>query len=180
MQDQIGPAAPDEQGVAQTVQVLDGLRGHGFFASQGDEQAFRTAADGSGDVQFGVQTVSTGQHEAAQGRQIFIHGVDLALELFDFGRGDAGLFRMNVLGFGGEDRAEVEQLMLDAADHGGKQADARIVADLLLAGNERETDEGVQLVDGTVTIDTQRILGDALAAGEAGLAGIAALGVDAI
>ena len=87
---------------------------------------------------------------------------------------------MNVLGLGRKNGAEIEQLMLDAADHGGKQADAGILADLFLAGDQRQADEGIQLINGAVALDAEGIFGDTLAAGEAGFAGIATLGVDAV
>jgi putative ABC transport system permease protein len=60
--------------------------------------------------------------------------------------------------------------MLDAANDRGEQAHARILTALLLAGNAGESDDGVELVDGAIGFDAQRILGDALAARETGFA----------
>ena len=46
--------------------------------------------------------------------------------------------------------------------------------------DDRHSDERVQLVDRAIGIDACRVFGDALASDEAGLAFVAALGVDAI
>lgn len=180
MEDEVGPAAPDEDRVAEAVEVLDCFGRDGFLAGESDQQAFGSAADGAGDVEFGVETAAAGEDEAAEGRDVFVHGVDLAFELFDFDVGDAGLAGMDVFGTGGEDGAEIEELMLDAAQDRGEQAHAGIDAAEILAGDAGQADEGVQFVDGAVGFDAEGVFGDALASGEAGFTGVAALGVDAV
>ena len=50
----------------------------------------------------------------------------------------------------------------------------------LSARHRGQPDEGIQLVNGTVGLDSQGILGDALAARQAGFALVATLGVDPV
>ncbi len=151
-----------------------------FFARQRDQQPLRPPADGARDVQIGVQARAARQNEAAQRGQVLIHRVDFALQLRRLRPRDASLLRMNILRLGREYRAEVEQLMLDAPHDAGEQSGARIDAGRFIAGNLSEPEERVQLVDGAISFDAQRILGDALPAGEPGLSLVAGLGVNAI
>ena len=79
-----------------------------------------------------------------------------------------------------QNRAQIEQLMLDAPQNRGEQSHPCVEPTLLLARNASQADERIQLVDGPVTLDAERILGDALPAGQAGLARVSPLGVNPI
>jgi len=68
----------------------------------------------------------------------------------------------------------LEQFVLDAAQNRG-QFRHRIVG-----GDAGHTDESVQFIDRPVTLNPERVFRNALASGEAGLALVAGLGVDAI
>src|ERR1019366_7244543 len=175
-----GPAAPDEQGVTQTVQVSDSLRRHAFGAAQRDHDALGAAAHGAADVEFGIQAAGAGQDEGAQRRHVFIHDVHLRFESGDFGIGDARLARMYVLGKGGENRAQVEELVLHAQENGSQYGEARLLHGERGDGSARGSQETVEFIDRAVGFDARSILGDALAADERGLAGVALAGVDAI
>ena len=170
----IGPAAPDEEGVAEPVQILDSFGGDVLFAGESDGDAFGTAADGAAGVEFRVQARAAGEDEGAERGEVRVGVIDFFFELGDFGGSDAGLFGMDVLRFGGEDGAEVEELVLDAAEDGGE------LGQFFGGGDAGHADEGVELVDGAVAFDAEGVLGDALAAGEMGFAFVAHFGVDAV
>src|SRR5271170_7961343 len=70
--------------------------------------------------------------------------------------------------------------MLDPAENRREQTHAWVLSALFLTGDAGEADERIELVDSTVGVDAQRILGDPLAAGEAGFTGIAPLGVNTV
>jgi hypothetical protein len=70
--------------------------------------------------------------------------------------------------------------MLHAPQDDEKQPDARVARDHLLAGNHGQADEGVQLVDSSVSFNARRIFLHALASGEAGFSRVAAFCVDAV
>src|SRR5580658_6097877 len=99
-----GPAAPDEERVAEPVQVLKNLAVR--WKSHAD--AFGSAADGPADVELGVEARAAGQHERSQRREAFVHAVDFALQLFALGRGDARLSGVDVFRQSREDGAEIE------------------------------------------------------------------------
>jgi len=110
----VDPAAPDEEGVAEAVEVSDGFGGDVFFVAEGDGDALGAAADGAAEMEFGVEAAAAGKDEGTEGTERLIHGVDLMFEALDFDFGDARLLGMDVAGVSGEDAAEVEELMLDA------------------------------------------------------------------
>ena len=85
---------------------------------------------------------------------------------------------MHVFGLGGQDGSQVKQLMLDSPQN-GDQRRHRFPAGA--GGRDRgHADESVQFVHRAVALDAGRVLGDALAAGQVGLALVAGLGVDAV
>src|ERR1017187_7158691 len=178
--DVAGPTAPDKQGVTQTVQVADGFRRHAFGAAERDHNAFGAAAHGAADMEFGIEAAAAGQDEGAQRRHVLVHEVHFAFELGDFGIGDARLAGMDVLGDGGENRAEIEEFVLHAQEDGGQQGEARLFNGELVDGGARGSQETVQLVDRAVGCNARVILGNALAAGESGVAAIALAGIDTI
>lgn len=176
----VDPTAPDEEGVAEAIEVADGFGGDVLFVAEGDGDALGTAADGAAEMEFGVDAATAGEDEGAEGSEGLIHGVDLVLEAVDFDFGDAGLLGMHVVGIGGEDAAEVEEFMLNAMEDDAEGLDFGLRLAQLIEGNAGEADGGVQLIDGAVAFDAQGVFGDALAADETGLTAIAAARVDAI
>ena len=70
--------------------------------------------------------------------------------------------------------------MLYASKDHQQQADLRVLCDHLFARNDGEAREGVQLIDGAVSFDANRVFSDALAACETRLSGIATFCIDAI
>ena len=170
-----GPTAPDEQGVREAVEVTYGFRRDLFDTAKSDALALRAAADGTADVEVGVEAAAAGEEEGAEGLEVFVEAVHFGLEAVDFGMGDAGLFGMDVLGQGSEHGAEIEELVLDAEEDGGEIGEAGI-----RGGDARSTEKGVQFVYGAVGGDAGTFFGDALASGEGSLAGVALAGVDAV
>src|SRR5580692_10163476 len=164
-----GPTAPDEQGIAETVEVAQNLA----VRRQSYADAFGAPADGPAYVEFGVEPRTAGQHERSQRREAFVHAIDFTLQLFALGRRDARLPGVDVFRESREDGAEIEQLMLDAQKNS-------IEFRQLARRFAREADETVQLVDGPVGFDAEVIFGKPLAADEAGLARVAAPCVDAV
>ena len=104
-----------------------------------------------------------GRTNDRSGGKPFVHAVDFALQLLALGRRDTRLLRMDILRQGGEDRAEIEQLVLHAAQN-------PIQLRQLARRFAREADEAVQLVDRAIGFDAEVVLRKPLAAGEAGLA----------
>src|SRR4029077_5382284 len=86
------------------------------------------------------------------------------------------LVRMHIRGLRRQDRTQVEQFMLHAPQDRGQGGESRIFR----AGNRCQAHKCVQFIDGAVGFDTRRVLGDPLASYQAGFAGVASLGVDAI
>src|ERR1035438_923463 len=87
---------------------------------------------------------------------------------------------MYVLGKGGENRAQVEELVLYAQEDGGQHGESRLLHGEWSDGSARGPQETVEFVDRAVGFDARAVLGDALAADERGFAGVALAGVDAI
>ena len=107
------------------------------------------------------------QNEGLERLQALVHGVDLALQPVDLRLRDAEPL---VEGAGpAEVRAEVEEIVLDARQHG-----IRLAPGL----KAREADRGVRLVHRAVGLDTGVVLLDPRAAAERGLPRVAAAGVD--
>lgn len=175
-EEEAGEAAPDEEGIAKSIEILHGGRGESGGGGKGDGAAFRPAADGAAEVEFGVEAATAGEDEAAEGSEEGVGFIHFVFEAGDVARGDDGLAGAEVFGFGGEERAEVEELVLDAGEAGGEEAEA---GNAIGDGRDGEADGGVQFVDGAIGFDAESILGNALATDEAGLALVAGAGVDA-
>src|SRR5689334_5055482 len=93
-----GPTAPDEEGIAEPVEILHGLRGNLLGASQCDQPPLRAPADSPAYVQFGIQPGAARQHERAQLSQAFVHAIHFRLQPVDVALGHARLPWMNVFG----------------------------------------------------------------------------------
>src|SRR5205823_14206870 len=61
--DVAGPTAPDEQRVAQPVQIFYSLGWNAFHATRRHTGALRAPADGAAHVQLGVEPAAARQHE---------------------------------------------------------------------------------------------------------------------
>ena len=97
-EEQRRPAAPDEERVAEAVQVLRPRRDRPRLARASSHvSALGAPADGAGHVEIGVEAAAAGEHERAQRRELVLAGVDLCLEEVDLGRGHARLLRVHVL-----------------------------------------------------------------------------------
>ncbi len=113
---------------------------------------------------------AAGEDEAAQVLQILIHPVDLALEPIDL-RGHDAQRALYPFG-GGEIGAEIEQFVLDAAEHGPR----RLVPDRRQSGADRR----IRLIDVADRGHARIGLGDARAVDKPGVAGVAGAGVDLV
>jgi hypothetical protein len=176
----VDPAAPDEEGVAEAVEISDGFGGDAFFVAEGDGNALGTAADGAAEVEFGVDAAASGKDEGAERTERLIHGVDFVFETLDLDFGDAGLLGMDIAGVSGEDAAEVEEFMLDAVEDDAKGLEFGLCQAEIIEGDAGEADGGVQFVDGAVAFDAEGIFRDSLAADEAGFTAVSPAGIDAV
>jgi len=176
----VDPAAPDEEGIAEAIEVSDGFGGDAFFVAEGDGDTFGTAADGAAEMEFGVDAAASGKDEGTERTKRLIHGVDLVFEALDFDFGDAWLLGMDIAGVSGEDAAEVEEFVLDAVEDDAQGLEFGLSVAEIIKGDAGEADGGVQFVDGAVAFDAEGIFRDSLAADEAGFTTVSAAGVDAI
>src|ERR1019366_13509 len=70
---------------------------------------------------------------------------------------------MYVLGKGGENRAQVEELVLYAQENGGQYGEARLLHGEWIDGRARGSQEAVEFVDRAVSFDARPVLGGRLA-----------------
>ena len=123
-------------------------------------------------MQMGRQRRAAGQNERGQRRQFFDDRVDLALQPFHLGLGNAQrALSLAALVGRGQVGAQVEQVVLDAGQRG---------AQIALRRKPRHPDGAVGFVHRADGGDARMGLGDTAAVGEPGLAGIAAFCVDFI
>lgn len=61
-----GVAAPNEESVAEAVQILNGFGRRGFGGGEGDGAAFGAAADRAAEMELGIEATSAGKDEAAE------------------------------------------------------------------------------------------------------------------
>ena len=117
------PAAPDEEGVAEPVEIAHAFFWNAFFAGQGHNKTFGTAADSAADVQLRIKAAATWQDKGTQGWKDGIGLINLMFELVDFRGSDTRLLWVDIFGHGGQDGAEIEQLVLDALEDGREAGD---------------------------------------------------------
>ena len=171
-------AAPYEKRVAQTVQILDGFGRDALLSGEGDQQPLGPSANGSANMQIRIEGAPAWQNEGSQGTDDGTGFVDLTLQLLDVRFRNARLFRMDIFGERSQNRAEVEQLVLDALQDARQ---CRPGSDgLAFRPNPSRAGEGVQLVDCPVTFNARIVLLYVLSANQTRAAGIAGLGVDAV
>jgi hypothetical protein len=121
-------------------------------------------------MELGRRGAAAGQDEAPKRLQILVHPVDLALEPFDL----AGLDAQRALDSvrSGEVGAEIEQFVLDSAEHR--------LGLFAPDGEQSDADRAVRLVDVADRGEARVGLGDSRAVDEARLPGIAGAGVDLV
>ena len=112
-----------------------------------------------------------GRTKESSGFELGVEGVDLALQPLDL-RGDDAQRALGLAALmrGGEIGAEIEQIVLDARQHGGERA---------LGAKPRQTEHGIGLVHRAIGFDAEVVLGHAPAVDQRGLALVAAAGIDA-
>ncbi|MPM17351.1 hypothetical protein SDC9_63740 [bioreactor metagenome] len=171
----IGDAGGAEEPVRQPVQVFHRLRICRFDGGERGCFAFGAARDGAGEVQIGGERRAAGQDEAAQRFEPGDHRVDLGFQPCDlrFGGAQHRIGRLGVLLHrrAGEIGAEIEKIVLDPGEGG---------VGLALGMKPRQAERRVQLVDGAIGGDPQRVLGHPGAIAERGFAPVAGLRVDPV
>ena len=176
----VGPTAPDEEGVAETVYVGDAEGVDLLMLRELAEEPLHAAADRAAEVEVGVEAGAAGQDKATEGFEVSVAAVHLGLECVDIGLTDARLAGMNILGQRGEDGAEVEEAVLDAAEDACEPCELRAVGLAFEGGEAGRADEGVELVDLAVAGNAGARLGNDLPADERGCALVTLAGVDAV
>ncbi len=132
---------------------------------------FRPAHHGAGEMERRRQFRTARQHEGIERFQLGVEAVDLALQPRHLRSDDAQrAFVLAAAGRGGEVGAEIEQIVLDARQHGGDGA---------LGAKPSQAQDGIGLVHRAIGFDARIVLGHAPAADQRGLAGVAAAGIDA-
>src|SRR5215831_516499 len=175
----IEESAGDEQEIRQAVDVLERRRRHLLARLVGklDHQPLAAPAHRAGEMQMGGRRRAAGQHERAQRAELGIECVDLLLEPrhLRVADGEPRAARPLALGLIGraEIGAEIEQVVLDARQHG---VDRRLVPGV----QARKAEAGVELVDGAVGGDAQVVLLAPLAGAERGGSVIAGARIDAV
>src|SRR5215471_1608260 len=87
---------------------------------------------------------------------------------------------MDVLRQCGQDRAKVEQLVLDAKQDGAQHRQTRLLGRKLIEGGPRSTQEGVEFVHGSVGRDSRAVLSYSLPADQTSFSLVAGAGIDAV
>ena len=102
----------------------------GCSAARAGHAALGAARDGAGQMQPRRGLAAAGQDEGLERLQLGVHGVDLVLEPLDLRGHDAQRRSLALaLAFGrAEIGAEIEQVVLDARQHGVGFGEARIAA----------------------------------------------------
>ena len=106
--------------IGETVDVLDRLRVDRLLGCEPRNAALGTARDGAREMQSSRNLAAARQDERGERREFGVHGVDLFFKSFDLARHDAqGALATLALALGrAEIGAEIEQVILDAAQHG--------------------------------------------------------------
>src|SRR5208283_5069493 len=125
--DFVDPAAPDEQRVTQSIEIADGLGGHGLFAGKRNQQPLGAAADGPANMKLGIEAAASGQDERSKRLQFLVRRIQFRFELGNIGGCNARLLRMYIRGQRSENGTEVEQLMLDPFEYGRKGCKAGLL-----------------------------------------------------
>jgi hypothetical protein len=163
-------AGGDEQEVGQAVEIVERFGGQGESGRSGDGGALGAADDGAGEMERGGGGIARGQDEALQRIERVVEAVDRFLQPRDLG----GRYAQRALDFGGrgEIGAEVEQIILDAGEHGVE-----------IGVGERgagDSDRRIGLIDFADGVDARVGLGYARAVDEAGAAVVPGAGVDLV
>jgi len=158
----------DEQKVGQSVQVDEHERAHLVETGCGQRLTFGASADRARNMQARSSLAPTWEHEALELRKLRVEPVAVTLERVDLLLRDAEA--RFVLQRNREVSAQVEELILDAAEHGPHVVGA--------VGSENESDGRIQLVHGSVGCDPRVELRHPGAVAERRLAQVAPAGVD--
>src|SRR3989449_596190 len=173
------PAAEHEERVAQAVQIAKRPLADWLDARQREQLALGAAAHGARLVEEPVDPAATRQDERLERRQIFLTPIHEGLELLHLAFADSEHALVDGVGRRRQLAAEVEELVLDLSQDFVEPAVPFALGEPLGVEDPHEPDDGVQLVDRAVGDDARRVLRDALAADQGGLALVAGARVDA-
>src|SRR5882757_457737 len=177
----IQPPCEYEQVVGETVDVLDRLWVDLLLGGKPGYAPFGAARDGAGKMQPRGRLAATRQDEGIQRLKVGVHGVDLFLQPLDLRGHDAQrLLAALALAFGrAEIGAEIEQVVLEAAEHGiglGEPLAAQHGAGDRAA---RQPDDRIGFVGRAVGFYARIVLGNTVATAKRSLSAVAAARVDA-
>jgi hypothetical protein len=135
--------------------------------------AFRSAANGAREMKVGGGRCAARQHERGQGSELLVQMIDVAFQPLDLARQYPQAFRLALALGHGKVGAEIEQVVLDQAEH-------RVELARLAKMQAHHADRRIGLVDGSVSRDAQIVFRTALASPERRGAVIAGPRIDAI
>ena len=176
----VGPPAPDEEGVAESVHIGDADGVDGLVLGELAEQPLHAAADRPAEVKVGVEARTAWQDEAPERFEACVAAVHLGLQLLHVGLADARLAGVHILREGGEDGAQVEEGVLHPAEQPSEAGELRVGGVELERGHPSSPDEGVELIYLAVAGDARAGLRHNLSADQRGGAFVAFAGVDAV
>lgn len=168
----VGIAASNKKMIGKTIDVLNGRGPHFFPLRQFHHQPFGTARNRARQMKVGRKWRTSRQHKRIERGQIGIHGVDFTLQSSDLRFGDAQSAFASAALFGHRKiGAQIEQIVLDTAEHGVHFAHGMKTA---------KPHGRVGFVHRSVGGDAQRIFRKPGTVAKRGFALVACPGIDAI
>src|SRR5271165_3168762 len=166
----VDPPAENEEVVREAVQVFERLGVYGLGPGELADQALGPPRYRASEMEVGGGRRPARQDKRVERPQRRVYRVALAFEALDLGRGDAQCSsRASALFRGAQVGAEVEEVVLNAAEH---------FVCRRIGMQPGDSDRRICFVDGAIGGDAQCVLRDARTVAERGLAGITAARID--
>src|SRR5215468_7316264 len=134
------PPREHEKEVAETVHVLERPRRDGLDTPQGKDASLGAATDRAPLMEEAAHAAAAGEDEGLERLEVFLAPVHELLERFHLGLADPVHALVDGIRGRGQLAAEVEQLVLDAAQHLVEPAVVLALLELLGVEDPRKTD----------------------------------------
>ena len=170
----VDQAAQGEEMIGQAVEIGERERiQRGACVARRDRLPLGTTHRRAGEMEVRRSGHAAGQDEARQRRERDVHRIDLALDPVDLGRHDPQRHRagFEILARRREIGTEIEQLVLDSAEHGRRLALRRQM-------EQRDADRRIGFIDIAHGGDARRMLGRARSVDQPGFASVPGARID--